>query len=1505
MIFYILLFSVLFAASDFILEDVNGDGYEINFLLNDDIQITKKGSFTSLESSKGYTDILGMPKLPLFSSMVMVDPSKKYEVDFIVNKSTVINNIKIIPTQKIQNGLEKTSIELIDNDFYNSSNTYPYVNVSISEPMIMRDIVVCNLNVIPFKYSPVNNELEVYESISINIREVDQTEDIRHRNLPKSKVFEKIYKNKILNYNQFYRENNYQNPAILYICSGDIESNSIFQQLVEWRRQRGYVVYTASLSEIGSSSTSIKNYIQNAYNNYDIPPEYVSLIGDVGGSYSIPTYYEDFGHDSYGNECEGDHPYSQLDGSDLLPEVLIGRMSIRTVSELSTAVYKILNYEKATYLGSLDNYYTKAAMFGDPSSSGNSCSITKEAVATLLSNHGFEDVYLKTSGGSWSSSMRDELTEGSLFFNYRGYLGMSGFENSDVDNANNGYKLPFATVLTCGTGSFSEDQTCMSEKFFRAGTVSNPKGGVAAIGTATWNTHTLFNNIVDMGLYQGLLADEVETAGACLASGKLALLNTYPTNPYQWISSFTHWNNLIGDPATHLWTKTPSLLTVDHESQVSFGTNYLNVTIQDSYGNPVSNALITLLERFGDTPVNLYTGENGEVLFDLESINSGFFSLTVTKNNFKPYTGSVNIANSNISVNIDSSQPLIVNDDNDGIPTAGERFGLSIPVTNYGIQTAQDITATLTSSSNLVTILNNQVSIGNINENQSLYSPDFDISISPTAIQSEDLELYVNFQDNQNNQWSSKVNLDIRGSHLIPNQEVLIQPGQTNDISISLTNQGFLSANNVQAQLIYLGDLLIINDNSGEWGNISPGQQEISVDNFNITATSDIVSGSQVIVSLLIEDSNGYSKIENVIFRLGTVDEDDPLGPDNYGYYIYDSNDLDYNLHPEYDWIEINPNSGGLGTNLNLSNSGNGNWSGNGPLSTVDLPFTFTFYGIEYNQITVCTNGWIAFDDVYSESFRNYPIPGAGGPSPMVAAFWDDLETGNNGKVYYYSNNNYAIVQWDNMRTHDANSSETFQIILNNDSNQPYGDNSIKIQYEDFNNTSAGDFNNYPPEHGSYSTIGIENHLSNDGLQYTYYNNYPSAAMALSDNTALFITTQLPVTLPVPQLYTSYNSLDFSIQPNNQDFIEVELTNVGEEESILTYEITQSYPDLDSPFSSLGGGPDSYGYFWTDSSIDSNIDFEWFDLLDDATLVAFSTNDNASEYFNIGFDFNFYGQLYTEFLINPNGWVGFAGDSQEWYNSNIPSQEGLSGLSNPMPAIFGFWDDLNPINSNCSAECAGNIYYHSNDDRLIIWFNNVAHWVTGSGDFSGTSYDFQVVIYPDGSIDINHNSITGEYSATVGIQNQSGNIGLQVDQYDGDYFENNISYKFKKPFTSDWLSLESNNNNLSGDLLDGEEILFQVQVNSENMPLGNYSANILIVTNTEDVNIPVNLEVSNTAGIPGDLNGDSTINITDIVLLINSILSNQSYNPSSDLNSDGSINVTDIVLLVNIVLSGI
>ena len=52
----------------------------------------------------------------------------------------------------------------------------------------------------------------------------------------------------------------------------------------------------------------------------------------------------------------------------------------------------------------------------------------------------------------------------------------------------------------------------------------------------------------------------------------------------------------------------------------------------------------------------------------------------------------------------------------------------------------------------------------------------------------------------------------------------------------------------------------------------------------------------------------------------------------------------------------------------------------------------------------------------------------------------------------------------------------------------------------------------------------------------------------------------------------------------------------------------------------------------------------------------------------------------------------------------------------------------------------------------------------------------------------------------------------------------------------------------------------------------------------------------------GDINGDNLINIQDIVLAVNLVLSSE-YNNLADLNSDSTVDILDIVQLVNIILS--
>ena len=73
----------------------------------------------------------------------------------------------------------------------------------------------------------------------------------------------------------------------------------------------------------------------------------------------------------------------------------------------------------------------------------------------------------------------------------------------------------------------------------------------------------------------------------------------------------------------------------------------------------------------------------------------------------------------------------------------------------------------------------------------------------------------------------------------------------------------------------------------------------------------------------------------------------------------------------------------------------------------------------------------------------------------------------------------------------------------------------------------------------------------------------------------------------------------------------------------------------------------------------------------------------------------------------------------------------------------------------------------------------------------------------------------------------------------------------------------------------------------------------------ELVNFFLNYRLSDFIGddiILGDLNQDDTINIQDVILIINLIL-NSSFNSLADLNEDGEVDVLDVVYILNIILN--
>ena len=86
----------------------------------------------------------------------------------------------------------------------------------------------------------------------------------------------------------------------------------------------------------------------------------------------------------------------------------------------------------------------------------------------------------------------------------------------------------------------------------------------------------------------------------------------------------------------------------------------------------------------------------------------------------------------------------------------------------------------------------------------------------------------------------------------------------------------------------------------------------------SITGSNSVINGSLIAIPSTIISTNGYESNLSSNIQIGYTTSSDPLGPDEYGYYIYDENDSNYQWFPDYDWIEIDPDYGGDGIELSI-----------------------------------------------------------------------------------------------------------------------------------------------------------------------------------------------------------------------------------------------------------------------------------------------------------------------------------------------------------------------------------------------------------------------------------------------------------------------------------------------------------------------------------------------------------------------------------------------------------
>ncbi len=278
---------------------------------------------------------------------------------------------------------------------------------------------------------------------------------------------------------------------------------------------------------------------------------------------------------------------------------------------------------------------------------------------------------------------------------------------------------------------------------------------------------------------------------------------------------------------------------------------------------------------------------------------------------------------------------------------------------------------------------------------------------------------------------------------------------------------------------------------------------ENTSDPFTIHIAPTCVQGYVATLQLALSFSGGAKDTTIVLVTIGQRAATDPIGPDAYGYYAYDNTDTAYPQAPVYNWIELDPAYGGSGgTEVVLGD----NTEYADKSRVVDMPFPFVYYGKTYTKATICSNGWIAMGSQWNTEYRNWTIPGAGGPQAMIAPFWDDLYQSGGGKVYqrYDSATHAWIIEWSHMKNVPpyGGTIETFEAILYDPAyvTTETGDGEIVFQYSQVQNVDSVD---------GYSTVGIENEDQSVGLLYTWFNRYPTGAANLTAGRAIrFIPTR-------------------------------------------------------------------------------------------------------------------------------------------------------------------------------------------------------------------------------------------------------------------------------------------------------------------------------------------------------------------------------------------------------------
>lgn len=903
---------------------------------------------------------------------------------------------------------------------------------------------------------------------------------------------------------------------------------SALQPLAEWKTKKGIKTMIVPLSTTGNSASQIKSYIVNAYNNWDIRPEYILLAGHG----SLIPYS--------GNS---DDYYADITGNYRI-ELSVGRFPVTSVAQVQNIVNKTIAYERNPYLAGDTLWLRKGMTIVREDYSSYPPTAYPDtyywANARYCHNlwrqngYAFIDSLSKNLGHS-STNVMNGINDGRAYIIFRGQSTNNWWSPFAIEpsQCNNGYKQPVVVSGTCATMSLSSTGY-LGDLFINAGSAPQPKGAIGFFGTtvvASGGGLAMQRGTVAIGFFQALFLEKIYAMGDAAKRAKYLLDSIQPPGFSQ--VRYQEWQ-LFGDPSLQLWTTSPARLTVIYDSVIPYTQNSLTVTVLGFDSSRVSNAVVcikmdTIIYNWG------YTNTQGQVTLSFQTSTPGTMDITVSAPNYLPYEGTIRLTPTNMPNLCYLSS--IINDqtgNNNNRINPGEIINLNVTLRNDGTLPAQEVYAILRTSLNNISITDSIAYFGTIGVGQNVTSIDnYQFIVSNTVRNGQIIFFTLYIYDNQNHFWNREFNLPVFAGQISNatlnifdpppggNNNGFIGPNEAGRIIVGFNNIGE-DINNVFGILRSETPYLLITDSLSYFGSLpSGGSANNSSDPFYITANPSMPRNYQLQIKLLITADGGtytYNDTLTLFFSSEAGGQSDPTGPDNYGYWCYDDTDTLSGRAPIYNWYEIGP--GGPGSLIEeITNQ-------DAAVTTFAIPFTFRYYGQNYDTISVCSNGFLAMGrTTYRFGNNTTPIPDTSGPAAMIAPLWCDLDPSLAGDIYkYYDPQNHRfIVEFHDVALYNQiNNRQTFQVILYDPNYYPTitGDGEIQFNYQTVN----------PP---SQVTVGIENQSQTVGIQYMRNNNYAPTAAILMSQRAVKFTTLPPSNAQYPWLCLVRTYLNDSIGGNN------------------------------------------------------------------------------------------------------------------------------------------------------------------------------------------------------------------------------------------------------------------------------------------------------------------------------------------------------------------------------------